>query len=103
MKKFLLSAVAAMSIGALTFFALDANADRVDTWLASSVTVQTVTLLKLTDGGCAVSALATVTKSDGGVSLEDSAAIEVSGANRTTCLDVLNNKAPVLFKADKGL
>ncbi len=81
----------------------EAVADRTDVWLSSSVSVYRAELVRLPDGGCAVQAYANVSKSDGGVSSDGSALTDVGGANRTTCLDVLDNKAPVLFKADKGL
>lgn len=95
MKKLLLAAALAVSAVAL--------ADRTDVWLASTVSVYHVSLDLLPDGGCVVTAFASITKTDGGVTTEGSSPTEVAGANRTTCLDILNNKAPVLFKTDKGL
>lgn len=83
--------------------AATAWADRSDVWLASTVQVKAVNLLLLDDGGCAVSATARYAKSDGGPSTETTGFVAVSGANRTTCLDIINNKAPALFKADRGL
>lgn len=84
-------------------------ADRVVTAIDSTVTVTRVELSPLPDGGCAVVAYATfqnagVTLPDGGPILqqEGTRAVEVAGANRTTCLDILNNKAPVLFRSDRG-
>ncbi len=88
--------------GALAF-APFAFADRTDVWSAASVNVTLTELHKLPDGGCAVLAVAAMTKQDGGVTIEASRLVEVSGANRTTCLDILNTKAPVLFKTDKDL
>lgn len=78
-------------------------ADRTDIWSAASVQVVSTNLQLLDDGGCAVVATARYAKSDGGMAMETSAATQVAGANRTTCLDILQNKAPALFKADKGL
>ncbi len=62
-----------------------------------------VDLRLLADGGCSVQAWATYSKTDGGVSSEGTASTDVTGANRTSCLDIIQTKAPVLFKADKGL
>jgi hypothetical protein len=95
MKRLLFSVAALLSGLAL--------ADRTDTWSAASVKVYQVELLKLSDGGCAVQAHASMSKADGGTTTESSAVVEVSGANRTTCLDIIDTKAPVLFKSDKGL
>lgn len=80
-----------------------ALADRTDIWNANSVAVYQVELIKLSDGGCAVQAYATITKQDGGITSEGSAVTPVAGANRVTCLDIMDVKAPVLFKADKSL
>lgn len=80
-----------------------ALADRIDVWDATSVNVYHVELNKLPDGGCSVLAHASYSKGDGGTVTEGSQTTEVGGANRTICLDILNNKAPVLFKNDKGL
>lgn len=91
-------------IAILVIFAtVTALADRIDSWSAASVSVYKVELNLLSDGGCSVTAFASYTKADGGSVTEGSATTEVAGANRTTCLDILNNKAPVLFKNDRGL
>lgn len=95
MKRFLF--IAALTIAALAF------ADRTDIWSNASVVVKKVELLKLPDGGCAVQAYASFTKQDGGVVIEGSALTEVAGVNRTDCLNIMDTRAPVLFKADKGL
>lgn len=95
---------ASLVIGGLLFIADVAIADRTDVWTASSVSVTRVDLLKLLDGGCAVAACATYTKQDGGTSgLRCTEQVNVAGANRTTCLDIMNNKAPVLFKSSEDL
>lgn len=79
-------------------------ADRTDIWSATSVQVIHVELDLLPDGGCAVSAEATYSLADGGNTIEQrTRKTEVGGANRTVCLDILNSRAPVLFRADKGL
>ncbi len=80
-----------------------AFADRTDVWSANSVQVTRVELEKLTDGGCAVVAWAVYSKSDGGTASEPSRRAEVSGVNRTDCLNIIDTRAPVLFKSDKGL
>lgn len=85
------------------FVAYSSFADRIDIWSASSINVQHVDLFKTADGGCLVVASAVIQKQDGGISNDYSKATEVSGANQTACLDILNTRAPVLFKADKGL
>lgn len=84
-------------------FSAIALADRVDTWLSASVSVKQVVLTRLPDGGCSVAAGATVDNQSGLQSFEFVKPTDVSGANRTTCLDILDNKANALFKADKGL
>lgn len=91
-------------IGAVVILAaFVALADRTDVWLAASVDVYKVELFKLSDGGCSVSAYANLSNAAGGTDSQGTRSIEVAGANRTTCLDILNNKAPLLFKTDKGL
>ncbi len=83
--------------------ATSALADRTDIWSNATATVHQVELRKLGDGGCVVQATGIMIKQDGGISLETSRPVEVSGANQTACLDIINTKAPVLFKSDKGL
>lgn len=78
-------------------------ADRTDVWDATTVTVKQATLEPLADGGCMITVFASVAKGDGGVMVDTTAGKELAGANRTACLDILNNKALVLFKTDKGL
>lgn len=95
MKKLLL--IAALLIATI------AIADRTDTWLASTIAITKVELAPLPDGGCTVTAYGSYSNNLGKVVYEGTATTEVAGANRTTCLDILNNKAPVLFKTDKGL
>ncbi len=95
MKKLLVLAVVALAGIAL--------ADRTEVWLSNSVNVQKVYLSKLADGGCSVRAEALTTKQDGGSALDSSKDLEVSGVNRTDCLNIIDTRAPVLFKADKGL
>ncbi len=99
MKRILFAAVVLVSVAAL--------ADRTDVWSANSVVVYKGELNLLTDGGCSVSAYATITKQDGGQVSEGSRVAEVSGLNRTTCLGLLNPNDgggfPQLFKQDKGL
>lgn len=98
------AAVAAAIIAGTFVLAPDeALADRTDVWSAASVDVHKVDLAKLSDGGCSVQAHAFMTKQDGGIASESSRPVEVGGANRTTCLDVLNTRGPALFKADKDL
>ena len=80
-----------------------ANADRTDVWDASTVNVYRVDLEKLPDGGCAVTAFATMSKQDGGVISDGTRRTEVSAGNRTDCLNIINVRAPVLFRADKDL
>ena len=81
-----------------------AHADRTDVWSASSVAVYKVELNKMTDGGCSVRACATLSKQDGGTKSKcTQEAVEVGGANRTTCLDIIDVKAPNLFKSEEGL
>ncbi len=58
-------------------------------------------LRTLPDGGCSVKAYAAIANPDGGVQYEASRIIEVSGANRVSCLDV-QTKALVLFKSSNG-
>ncbi len=88
---------AALLLGAVVW------ADRTDVWNANSVAVQKVELDKLIDGGCAVQAYATLTKQDGGMAYEGTRRVEVAGTNRADCLNILDVRAPVLFKSDKGL
>lgn len=95
MKRLLVAVAALASVLAL--------ADRIDVWSAASVTVYKTELHLLADGGCSVTAWASYSKADGGQVSEGSATTEVAGANRVTCLDILNNKAPLLFKTDRGL
>lgn len=90
-------------VGVMLVVAGVAYADRDDVWSAASVQVQSVVLNLLPDGGCSVQALATYSKSDGGTVTESSAFAEVSGANQTTCLNIVNVRALALFKSDKGL
>ena len=78
-------------------------ADRSDVWLASTVKVQRVELISLPDGGCAVSVRANFSNAAGVTTSELARGVEVAGSARTVCLDILNNKAPALFKADRGL
>ncbi len=78
-------------------------ADRTDVWSANSVVVYKLDLSRLPDGGCSVQAYGRITKSDGGTTTEGTESREVSGANRTACLDLLDTKGPVLFKAERGL
>ncbi len=96
------SRVAVLALASLVFATI-ALADRTDVWSANSVVVKSVTLVKLADGGCAVAAQADFTKADGGRASEISAMTEVSGVNRTDCLNIIDTRAPVLFKSDKGL
>ncbi len=79
-----------------------ALADRTDVWLASTVKVDNVELQSMSDGGCRIIAQARYAMTDGGTAFETSKVKEVSGANMTSCLDILI-KAAVLFKTDKGL
>ncbi len=78
------------------------GADRVMTDLESSIKVYKTELNSLPDGGCSAQAYARITQSDGGTKTEGSRVVEVSGANRTTCLDILDTKAPALFKSSNG-
>lgn len=78
-------------------------ADRVDTWLASSVVVSNVTLTRLPAGGCSATAVANVTTSLGKTVQIVATPATLAGANLTECLDILDVKAPVLFKNDQGL
>ncbi len=82
--------------------ALVVSADRTTVDVDSSVGVKVVRLELLPDGGCAVQAWADLTHSDGGSTREPSAVVEVTGANRTTCLDVINTRALALFKLTNG-
>lgn len=80
------------------------HADRTDVLLSSTVQVSGVDLRLLPDGGCTVVAYGSVSKSDGGVVNGSSGdPLEVSGANQTTCLNILNVKGPQIFKAAQGL
>ncbi len=90
-------------VAAILVVSVVAFADRTDIWSNSSVKVYQVELMKLPDAGCAVQAWATYTKSDGGIANEPSAITEVAGVNRTDCLNIIDVRAPVLFKAEKGL
>ncbi len=76
--------------------------DRVTTIPEATIVVQVAELLLQPDGGCAVMALAQATQSDGGITTEKSPFVQVAGVNRTTCLDILQNKAVVLFKSTNG-
>lgn len=90
-------------LAAIALVAGVALADRTDVWNAASVSVHDVHLRKLPDGGCSVQAWATYAKQDGGVADRPSNDQQVAGANRTTCLDIMDNKASILFKNDEGL
>lgn len=79
-----------------------ASANRFDEYVSGSETVKLGHVFPLLDGGCAVQATGTFANVDGGVVTEDSKYTELSGANRTACLDVLT-RMKALFKADKGL
>lgn len=91
-----------ITIGACLISAI-CLADRVDTWLASSVNVKQATLTRTASGGCTVQAMADVTNAAGKTITVMSAPTSVAGANLTECLDILDTKAPVLFKNDQGL
>ena len=80
-----------------------AFADRTDVYLSNSAIVTRVHLDRLADGGCAVDACGQYSKQDGGTTRACTPSIDVAGANRTTCLDLLDNKAPALFKSNEGL
>lgn len=82
--------------------AVTVYANRTDVWLLSSARVDLVHTWTLPDGGCAIQAVGTYLKSDGGSVTEDSRVQELSGANRTSCLDV-QTKALLLFTTDKAL
>jgi hypothetical protein len=100
------STLAALVVALSVFVGLlagSALADRTDVWSAASVYMRDVHLRKLADGGCSVQAWALYTKQDGGIADKVSQDREVSGANRTSCLDVMDVKASALFKADEGL
>jgi hypothetical protein len=77
-------------------------ADRVTIVPEASIKVYRVELDKLPDGGCAVTALATMTQTDGGILTEGSRRLEVAGVNRTDCLNIIDTRASVLFKSTNG-
>lgn len=76
-------------------------ADRVVTVPEAGIRVIRSELTALPDGGCAVQAFATFPNSGGGAQSEASPQVEVGGANRTVCLDVLN-RSLLLFKSSNG-
>jgi hypothetical protein len=80
-------------------------ADRVTTVTEASVRVYKVELELLPDAGCSVVAHARITQTDGGTLTEASRGgtpVEVAGTNRTDCLNIINTRAPVLFKSTNG-
>lgn len=93
-----LAFVAALLIG------LGAIADRTITavWLSTSVTTTQVQLNPLPDGGCIFQIWANVTQDDGGVVTGLTSIKELSGANQTTCLNIMS-AGKTLFKNDQGL
>lgn len=97
------AAVTLATIGVVLLDGDDAMADRTDIWLSSSVVVSKLELYRLPDGGCEVEAHASFMKQDGGTRHKSSGTLEVAGANRTVCLDLLNTKGPAIFRAVEGL
>ena len=99
----LAGAAAAVVLAAVLLVGDEAGADRTDVHLSSTVRIHKVDLYKLADGGCAVQAYGTYLKTDGGVTDRPSVLREVAGANRTDCLNIMDTRAPALFRADEGL
>jgi hypothetical protein len=94
--------LAAVALGA-SFALLDAEAaDRVVTVREATIDIYKVELDQLRDGGCAVTAYASMTQTDGGLLTEGSRRVEVAGVNRTDCLNILDTRAPALFKSTNG-
>ncbi len=83
-----------------------AYADFFKRGLASTVRVTRVEITPLPDGGCSATAFASFEVDGGSVGSElvydRSRTVELSGANRTLGLDILD-AGSTLFKTDKGL
>ena len=95
MKKIL--AVAALAVAAVVY------ADKTVTFDSTKVTTHTVHLHLLADGGCSVEGCATVLQKDGGQPpFQGCESAELSGTNRTRCLNVLSD-ADALWKSRQGL
>jgi hypothetical protein len=67
-----------------------ALADWTDVFVESTAKVTTAKLSLLEDGGCSIEGHGQATKTDGGVGFGSTGRIELAGANRTTCLNILS-------------
>lgn len=96
-------AAGALAAGALTVILSgdEAKADRVDTWQSATAKVMNAELSLLSDGGCKITARGEASKAGGG-QFSSVVSKELSGTNRTACLDVLT-KAQALWKIEEGL
>ncbi len=102
MKRFLAITARCTIVWVVIFVVLEVMAgDRSHVDAEASLRITQTHLISLSDGGCSVQAFASVTSNDGGVTQEPSAVVQVAGANRTSCLDVLT-KSLVLFKSTNG-
>lgn len=79
------------------------GADRTTVDLETGIDPYHMELNTLPDGGCAVQVHVRLTQSDGGTKTESSGDfVEVAGANRTTCLDIVKVKGLALYKLKAG-
>ena len=87
----------ALALGVVASVAL---ADRVDVWMSSSVSLQSVNLGMRSDGGCVITACASYKKTDGGILSSCATSATINPGDQVHCLKTLETAGAVYRAAE---